>query len=60
MAWVDLLSMLVLIPVHFHLFSFYMRVSIFRSKKGGIDQESIQSNTTPGPGYHMEECQKHN
>ena len=25
----------------------------FRSKKGGIDQESIQSSTTPDPGYHM-------
>ena len=23
------------------------------SKKGGKDQESIQSSTTPDPGYHM-------
>ena len=26
---------------------------IYESKKGGKDQESIQSNTTPDPGYHM-------
>ena len=25
-----------------------------QSKKGGKDQESIQSSTTPDPGYHME------
>ena len=25
----------------------------FQSKKGGKDQESIQSSTTPVPGYHM-------
>ena len=25
----------------------------FHSKKGGKDQELIQSNTTPDPGYHM-------
>ena len=24
-----------------------------KSKKGGIDQESIQSSATPDPGYHM-------
>ena len=24
-----------------------------RGKKGGKDQESIQSSTTPDPGYHM-------
>ena len=24
-----------------------------QSKKGGKDQESIQSSTTPDPGYHM-------
>ena len=24
------------------------------SKKGNKEQESIQSSTTPGPGYHME------
>ena len=23
------------------------------SKKGGKDQESVQSSTTPEPGYHM-------
>ena len=27
---------------------------LFQSKKGGKDQESIQSSTTPDPGYHME------
>ena len=25
----------------------------YQSKKGGNDQESIQSSTTPDPGYHM-------
>ena len=25
----------------------------FKSKKGGKNQESIQSSTTPDPGYHM-------
>ena len=24
-----------------------------KSKKGGKDQETIQSNTTPDPGYHI-------
>ena len=28
-------------------------VCLFSSKKGGKDQESIQSSTTPDPGYHM-------
>ena len=27
-------------------------------KKGGKDQESIQSSTTPNPGYHMGNLQK--
>ena len=26
---------------------------IYESKKGGNDQESIQSSTTPDTGYHM-------
>ena len=26
---------------------------VSQSKIGGKDQESIQSSTTPGPGYHM-------
>ena len=30
------------------------------SKKGGKDQESIQSSTTPDPGHHMRKWQKHN
>ena len=30
------------------------------SKNGGKDQESIQSSTTPDPGYHMGKLQKHN
>ena len=30
------------------------------SKKGGKDQESIKSSTTPDPGYHMGKWQKHN
>ena len=25
-----------------------------KSKEGGKDQETIQSSTTPDPGYHME------
>ena len=25
----------------------------YKSKKGGKSQESIQSSTTPDPGYHM-------
>ena len=25
----------------------------YESKKGGKDQEMIQSSTTPEPGYHM-------
>ena len=32
---------------------------IVQCKKGGKDQESIQSSTTPDPGYHMERWQKH-
>ena len=28
--------------------------NFFKSKKRGKDQESIQSSTTPYPGYHME------
>ena len=31
--------------------------NFFKSKKGGKDQESIQSSTTPYPGYHMGKCQ---
>ena len=27
--------------------------SFYSSKKGGKDQESTQSSTTPDPGYHM-------
>ena len=30
-----------------------------QSKEEGKDQESIQSNTTPDPGHHMGERQKH-
>ena len=30
-----------------------------KSKKGGKDQESIQSSTTPDPEYHMGKWQKH-
>ena len=30
------------------------------SKKGSKYQESIQSSTTPDPGYHMGNWQKHN
>ena len=26
---------------------------VYQSKKGGKDQDSIQSNTTPDPGCHM-------
>ena len=29
------------------------------SKQGGKDQESIQSSTTPDPGYHMSESLSH-
>ena len=31
-----------------------------KSKKGGKDEESIQSSTTPDPGYHMGKWQTHN
>ena len=31
-----------------------------QSEKGGKDQESTQSRTTPDPGYHMGQRQKHN
>ena len=31
--------------------------NISKSKKGGKDQESIQSSTTPDPGYHMRKRQ---
>ena len=30
------------------------------SKKDGKDQESIQSSTTPDPGYHMGKWHNHN
>ena len=42
---------IVAFPDHSHLF-FY---SIFhsKSKEEGKDQETIQSSTTPDPGYHM-------
>ena len=30
------------------------------SKKEDKDQESIQSSTTPDPGYHMGKWQNHN
>ena len=31
----------------------------FKSREEGKDQESIQSSTTPDPGYHMGESQIH-
>ena len=31
-----------------------------KSKKDGKDQETIQSSTTPDPGYHMGKSQKYN
>ena len=31
-----------------------------KSKKGGNDQESIKSSTTPNQGYHKGKWQKHN
>ena len=31
-----------------------------QSKKGGKDQETIQSSTTPDPRYHMGKKQKYN
>ena len=31
-----------------------------KSKKGGKDQESIQSSTTPDIGYHIRKYKKHN
>ena len=30
-----------------------------QSKKDGKDQETIQSSTTPDPGYHMGKLQKY-
>ena len=37
------------------LIFYYMYYGISKriSKNGGKDQESIQSSTTPDPGYHM-------
>ena len=32
----------------------------FQSKKDDKDQESIQSSTTPDPGYLIGKCQNHN
>ena len=32
---------------------------MYQSKKEGKDQESIQSSTTPDPGHHIGEWQKH-
>ena len=32
--------------------------SIYKNKKGGKVQESIQSSTTPDPGYHIGKWQK--
>ena len=34
-------------------------MSWYKSKQEGIDQESIQSNTTPDPGHYMGKWQKH-
>ena len=31
---------------------------LYKSRKGGKDQESIQSSTTPDPGYHTSESDK--
>ena len=33
---------------------------LFQSKKEGKDQESIQSSTTPDPGYQWESKKTHN
>ena len=30
-----------------------IETSVYQIKKGGKDQELIQSSTTPDPGYHM-------
>ena len=32
---------------------FQKTITLLKSKKGGNDRESIQSSTTPDPGYHM-------
>ena len=31
----------------------YLLEASYQSKKDGKDQETIQSSTTPDPGYHM-------
>ena len=36
-----------------------MIIMKYQSKKGGKDPESIQSSTTPDPGYPMGKRQKH-
>ena len=39
----------------------FRQIETFLSrKKGGKDQESIQSSTTPDTGHHMRKRQKHN
>ena len=35
------------------MLTFYGNQNKEESKKGGKDQESIQSSTTPDPGYHI-------
>ena len=37
-----------------------LTIQLLESKKYGKDQETIQSSTTPDPGYHMEKKQEYN
>ena len=39
---------------------YHMPLKLILSKKSGKDQESMQSSTTPDPGYHMGKWQKRN
>ena len=35
-----------------------VNITYISDKKGGIDQETMQSSTTPDPGYHIGKLQK--
>ena len=46
--------------VNIQILSFLKYCMYYKSKRGGEDHDSIQSDTKPDPGYHMGKWQKHN
>ena len=57
-TWVSKQCVFVVLSDHTHwrffkLFTQKISEYNYQSKKDGSDQESIQSSTTPGSGYHM-------